>query len=588
LQSQLAALVDGGSEASVTADPLPLLQHLRALLGAKALALVPASPLDAAGAITAGIPVPGVVKLREALDPSKAMVLPASSLGASGYTLTVPLVREGRLNGWLVALLVIPQTRDLQAFGVLLQAIAGYLLYRDQRQATEKLHSVLERTSDLLEIFRSAGAELDFDHACRLALNALCGDLQCARAYLGLRRHGALRMIAISGTTRIDAKSPNHQPFEAAMREALLAERPVDFTAATPRTDATAAHEILQQRTDAVRLLTLPLPRRRGAVIFEWNSATSAEVAPLAAAAAPFIPVLFDLLDRGRPSPVVFAAQRLWQRASAHRRRAAILGACAAGVLLICPFPYRISADCRVVPTVKRVVAAPFDGQLRKSLVRPGDAVHEGDPLGELDNHELKLKESELTAGRERALKERDRAMVGGEKGEGNDFAAAQVANFEAQSVGQELQLVQRKLGMLEVKAPLTGIVVSGDLRRSEGQPVPRGQVLWEVAPLDAMIVEIDVPDREISRVRMGQPVRVRLESFGGGHFETVLNRIHPQSEQRDGHNVFIAEGEITPGHSTELRPGMRGRASIRGERRPLIWILGHRLWEWLVTTLFW
>ncbi|HEY3900127.1 MAG TPA: efflux RND transporter periplasmic adaptor subunit [Chthoniobacter sp.] len=586
LQAQLAGLADGAGNSAP--ELLPLLQHLRTLLGAKTLAFLPVTSGEASDVISAGIAVPGLAKLRDALDPTKATVLPAPSLGATGYTLSVPLVREGVMRGWLVALLVIPQTRDLQAFFVLLQALAGYLLYREQRQATDRLQSVLERTSDLLEIFRNAGVELDFDHACRLALNALCNDLQCSRAYLGVKRRGTLRVVAISGATRIDTKSPNHQPFEAAMREAVLAEKPIDFTPATAVTDANAAHEILRRETSAARLLTLPLPRRRGAVTFAWDTAPLPSAAPLVAAAAPFVPVLFDLLDRGRPSQLVFAVQRLWQRATVRRRRAIVAGAVAIAGILACPFPYHISADCRVVPTVKRVVAAPFDGQLRKSFVRPGDTVKEGEPLGELDNHELKLKEAELTAARERALKERDRAMAGGAKSEGSDFAAAQVANFEAQSVSQELQLVQRKLAMLQVTAPLSGVVVSGDLRRAEGQPVPRGQILWEVAPLDAMIVEVDIPDREISRVQEGRPMSIRLESFGGGRFETKVDRIHPQSEQRDGHNVFVAEGEIKPGPTLELRPGMHGRASITSGRHALIWILGHRLWEWVVTMLFW
>ena len=35
--------------------------------------------------------------------------------------------------------------------------------------------------------------------------------------------------------------------------------------------------------------------------------------------------------------------------------------------------------------------------------------------------------------------------------------------------------------------------------------------------------------------------------------------------------------------------PGaLRGRATIDAGHRPLLWILGHRLWEWVVTTLFW
>ncbi len=577
LQAQLAA------QAESTAIE-PLLHLMRALLAARTVALIPVSGKEVVVGVTGG----ALSKLCEALDPAKAMVLPAVNLGPEGYTLAVPVWREGRFAGWLLAQLVVAQARDLQAFVVLLQSFAGYVLYRAQRLAVAELHSVLERTGALLELFRRSGTELDFDQACRMALDALCADVGCTRACLGIRRRGAVRVIAISGTARVDPKSPTHEPLEAAMREAMSAARPLDFTAATPRSDATVAHELLQEQCGAARLLTLPLPRNRGAVVLEWSTAPDPASTPVAEAAAPFVPVLFELLDRARPNPALFAVQRVWRRASASRRRAVIAGAAALAVLLACPFQYRIGADCRIAPTVKQVVAAPFDGQLRKSLVRPGDSVKEGDLLGELDNRELKLKEAELTAARERALKERDRAMTGTEKSEGADFAAAQVANFEAQSVGQELELVRRKLDMLQVKAPLAGVVVSSDLRRSEGQPVPRGQVLWEIAPLDAVIVEIDVPDRDISHVQEGQPVSMRLEAFGGGHWESKLRRVHPQSEQRDGKNVFIAEADIAVDRVGELRPGMRGRATVVTARKPLIWIIGHRFWDWLVTSLFW
>jgi multidrug efflux pump subunit AcrA (membrane-fusion protein) len=239
-----------------------------------------------------------------------------------------------------------------------------------------------------------------------------------------------------------------------------------------------------------------------------------------------------------------------------------------------------------VTPVTKRVVAAPFDAVLRHAFVRPGDRVVEGAALGELDNRELQMKEGELVAARARALKQRDRAMSNA--GEGADTAAAQVAHLEAQSLEQELALVQRKLGLLQVTAPLAGVVVSGDLRRAEGQPVRQGEVLWEVAPLDEMIVEVEVPAREISRIRAGQPVKVRLEGLGGS-WTTTVERIHPQSEPRDGRNVFICEAPLrNPGAATDFRPGIRGRAAVESDRRPLGWILGHQLWDWLVTTLFW
>jgi biotin carboxyl carrier protein len=538
----------------------------------------------------AGASGSAIAQLRGSLDATKAMMLPAPALGAEGYTLSVPIAREGAPLGWLVAQVAVANPRDLQAFVVLLQALAGFLLYREERRHSGELAHVMERTSGLLDIFRRAGAELEFDKACRMALDALRGYLGCGRILLAVRSRGAVRMRAISGMGRIDPKSTSHQPYEAAMAEALRAGRRVDFAPDSPRVEETAAHEILQQQSGAARIVTLPLPRASGALLIEWEAGSppDAQGARVAEAAAPFLPALFDLLARARPNPVAFTVQRLWGKAGANRRRAILAATGAVAILLAWPFRYPIGADCRLVPTVKQVIAAPFEGQLRQSLVRPGDAVTEGQPLGELDNRELKLKESELIAARDRALKQRDRAMTGA-GGEGADFAAAQVAGFEAQSVGEELALVQRKLELLSVKSPLAGVVVSGDLRRVEGQPVQQGQVLWEVAPLEKMIVEIGVPDREVSRVRPGMPVRVRLESFGGQRWQSTVALVHPQSEERDGRNVFIGEAAIEGGEgAAELRPGMRGRAIIASDRRPLAWIIGHRFWDWLVTSLFW
>ncbi len=489
---------------------------------------------------------------------------------------------------WLVAQMSVPNPRDIQAFLVLLQALAGFVLYREQRRSTQAAHWALERTSGILEIFRRAGCELDFSKACRVAVDDLRGYLGCDRVFLAVKGRTGLRMRAISGLARIDDKSVSHAPYEAAMAEASNENCRIDFLPGSPKTDGTAAHEMLQARTGAARLTTLPLPRGSGAVLLEWAAAAPDErTAALLEATAPFLPALFDLLFRARPNAAAFAVQRIWTRLNAKSRRAAVAAGVALAALLAFPFHYEIKADCRLAPTVKRVIAAPFEGILRKSFVLPGDRVEAGASLAEMDNRDLKLREAELIAARERAMKQRDKALTN--EGEGEDFAAAQVSDLEAQSVGRDLDLVQRKISQLAVKSPLSGVVLSGDLRRAEGLPVQQGQVLFEVAPLDRMIVEIDVPDREISRVRAGEPLRLRLDAFGGEHWQSRLEKVHPQSEQRDGRNVFVCEAPMDDtGRGLDLRPGMRGRAIIQGGRRPLAWTLTHRLWEFVVNSLFW
>ncbi|HEV7402552.1 MAG TPA: HlyD family efflux transporter periplasmic adaptor subunit [Chthoniobacteraceae bacterium] len=587
LQPQLAA------RAEDPAGLRPLLEFLRELLAARALAWLGApgvadAPIDCVAAERAGAGA-SLVALRASLAPDRALALPAPEAGADIYHLSTPVLREGALRGWLVGQLAAPNPRDLSAYLALLQAASGLFLYREQRSATAELGSVLERASGLLEIFRHAGGELDFDKACALAVAALREEFACERITLGYRRRGGVRVQTISGVAHIDPKNAAHQPYEAVMKEALAKGDKLEWTTGAPASAATAAHELLARETGAGRLLTLPLPRGRGALVLEWNAfaegADPLRGPALAAAASGFVPVLFDLIERARPHPTLFSVRRAWLAASIRKRRLWLGGLGAVALLLACPFHHQIRTSCRVAPVTKRVIAAPFDGVLRHAMVRPGDRVAEGAALGELDNRELKMKEGELIAARAKALKQRDRAMSN--SGEGADFANAQVAHLEAQSLEQELALVQRKLSLLQVTAPLAGVVVSGDLRRAEGQPVRQGEVLWEVAPLDEMIVEVEVPAREISRVREGRPVKVRLEGLSGS-WTTTVERIHPQSEPRDGRNVFICEAALRNPGTADFRPGIRGRASVESDRRPLGWILGHQLWDWLVTTLFW
>ena len=592
LQAQLASLVERGADGAPAGEVRALLEFLRAMLNARAVGIFPSAEkaaFDPCVVTTRGILASSLAAATARLDPHEVAVLPAPELGADAYTVAVPITREAIFHGWLVAQLAVANTRDLQAYVVLLQALAGFVLYREQRRLTGEIHWALERTSGLLGVFRHSAAELDPEKAARIAVDGLREYFDCARVYLGSRRRDGFHLRAISGVARVDAKSPTHQPFEAAMHEALLLGSRIDFRHDTPRTSANVAHELLAQQTGAAQLATIPFPRKRGALILEWSAdgPPSAQQAKLIDAGAPLLPPLFDVLERARPNPLVFAATRVWQSFSENRKRATIIGAAAIAVVLGCPFHYSIRADCRLAPTVKRIVAAQFQGTLKKSFVRPGDHVTEGQPLAEMDNRELKLKEGELTAARERALKQRDKAMSN--NGEGADIGAAQLATFEAQSIGRDLDLVQQRIAQLEVKAPLAGVVVSGDLRRAEGQPVQEGQVLFEVAPLGEMILEIDVPDREVSRVAPGQFVRFRLEAFAGEAWSGQLAKLHPQSEQREGRNVFIAEAPVrNSGRQLDLRPGMRGRAVIESDRRPLLWIIGHRLWEFIVTSLFW
>lgn len=122
---------------------------------------------------------------------------------------------------------------------------------------------------------------------------------------------------------------------------------------------------------------------------------------------------------------------------------------------------------------------------------------------------------------------------------------------------------------------------LEGDLDRSLGSPVERGDVLFELAPLDGYRVIIEVDGRNIADVRPGQRGRLTLAALPNRSMALVVERITPISTARDGRNYFRVEAALeAPGE--DLRPGMQGIAKIEAGRRRLLWIWTHELVDWL------
>jgi hypothetical protein len=91
----------------------------------------------------------------------------------------------------------------------------------------------------------------------------------------------------------------------------------------------------------------------------------------------------------------------------------------------------------------------------------------------------------------------------------------------------------------------------------------------------------------DIAYIRPGMPVNVRLDAFPRQHWTALIEHIEPRAEFRDDESVFITELELenTAGN---LRPGMKGRAKIYADRRPLGWSLFHKAWDAAALRLGW
>ena len=152
----------------------------------------------------------------------------------------------------------------------------------------------------------------------------------------------------------------------------------------------------------------------------------------------------------------------------------------------------------------------------------------------------------------------------------------------------ERLKLRQRLLTHrsenLEIRSPIAGLVIDGDLKRSEGIPLATGDTMFEIAPIDQMVVEIAIPETDIAHVEVGQEVSVSLEGIRDRSLTGELIRIHPRSEMKDDEHVFIGEVEFD-NPDGQLLPGMHGNASIASGFQPMGWVVFHRPCE---AFLFW
>lgn len=292
----------------------------------------------------------------------------------------------------------------------------------------------------------------------------------------------------------------------------------------------------------------------------------------LAAASAPIATVV-GTLQRAQRGP----GQRLYhriRRAAAERRVWAWSAVAALSVLaLAAPVPHRIECDCAIEPVVRQFVAAPFGAPLEASLVRPGDEVTSGQLLARLDGREVRWELAGVEADLQRAARERDGHMAQ------HDSGAARLSELQMERLQLQRTLLEHRSEQLEIRSPLGGLVISGDLDQAIGAPLKIGQVMFELAPLDRVVVELKIPERDVPFALVGQPVRFWLESQPDEPRVGSIARITPRGEIIDGASVFVAEMPFD-NHAAWLRPGMRGTARIDVGECRLGWRLFHRAWE--------
>jgi len=196
-------------------------------------------------------------------------------------------------------------------------------------------------------------------------------------------------------------------------------------------------------------------------------------------------------------------------------------------------------------------IKSETDGTVEKILLTEGQQVKQGDLLVQLDESKFAATVAEAEANFKLSVAnhERSKQLFRDKLISQQEFD--QIASqFHANEAGLELK--RRQLRDTQIRAPFSGIV--GARQISPGQVIGKNITLTWLVDLDPVKVEVNVPERYLSQVAIGQSMEFGVAAFPNDRFKGEVYFISPQLDSAT--RTALVKARIpNPGH--KLKGGM-------------------------------
>jgi HlyD family secretion protein len=144
--------------------------------------------------------------------------------------------------------------------------------------------------------------------------------------------------------------------------------------------------------------------------------------------------------------------------------------------------------------------------------------------------------------------------------------AERDVARARAEAAEAELGSVEQLIAELAVRAPLSGIV--GARYVEAGEHAAANTKLFTLISTGEVYAVFPVPEAEAHRVRVGDPVEVRVDALGDAVFRGRVALVSPVIDPQAG---TVTVKAVIADAGTRMKPGMFARVRLRhGAGRPV------------------
>jgi multidrug resistance efflux pump len=420
---------------------------------------------------------------------------------------------------------------------------------------------------------------------CTALASILAQRFDLDRVSVGLCKGQQVHMVATSHHADFEQRAHVFQLAEDCLAETIESYEAIEFPAADERIHH--SHERFAAMESVAWVKSYPLLAGSavlGGVFCERNSARPASrhfdavIQSLLPMVGPLIAIR-QMLERSvwqkwKDTCGVYAKRFLGERYSLGGVLV-VLAVCVMLGLCLVPGEFRVTAHAELEGRIQRAVVAPEDGFVRQSNFRAGDLVQQGDVLAELDDRELILEHRRWQNQKAEYEQQYNKELMA------LDQIQMQVAKAQIAQADAQLEIFQRRLDRTQLVAPIAGVLIRGDLSRSLGAPVERGDVLFEIAPINEYRLVLMVKENHIRHVQPGQEGELTLTALPDLTLPFRIVKVATVFEQQEGDIVYRTEAVLDVA-SALLRPGMSGYGKVSIGKRRYLWIFGHEPLDWL------
>jgi GAF domain-containing protein len=483
-----------------------------------------------------------------------------------------------------------------------------FLLNDLAKQAAISIHNAnllqaerkAKELDSLLQISREITSTLNLDRVLLTLVNQSATIISYDRAAIALVEGTKVELAAVSGRMEVDKKSDEMRDLQDLLTWASRLEKGLyvsefEGNIITDREEVREKFKDYFARTGYQSFVALPLRDEEGDLgILAFESTApyflderNLEVVNILGNQAT---VAIRNAQLYRRVPLINIMEPLMQRKARlmkmPRERRMVWGGIALAVLLalvLVPWNLKIAGDATVLPALRTPVAAEVEGIVQSVPVREGALLKAGDRIATLYDQDYRLALENQQARRDVLLKQIARSDSTG------DFTTSRLLRIQLDQTLREIQFDEEQLKRTVLIAPINGTLVTPKIEEKVGAFLRKGEDFCELADMRAPRAEIQVQEDDLSYVKLGQPVRLKMNAYPTVSFFGKVMHLGTQVTGTSPNRTFTIQTQIE-NQDQLLKSGMVGRAKVEAGyhsigyvllRKP-VRFLWNKLWTWL------